>query len=101
MVEIPQSKIAWLSDYRVGKVENEYGAFDCGEPGCVCEFLNLADLVIHSVVGKHGVLGDRISEEHHRKFKYFSRQRRYKERQYASQSEESGQDKSFIQENLK
>ncbi len=101
LVEIPQSKIAWLSDFRVGKVENIYGTFDCEEPDCVCEFLNLADLVIHSVVGKHGSLGDRISEEHRRKFKYFSRQRRYKERQYASQSEESEQQETSVQETLK
>jgi len=104
MVEIPQDKVTWLSDFRLGKVQNIYEWVDCPEPICVCEFDNLADLIIHCVIGKHGVLGDRLSEEHRRKYKYFTRQRRYKERQYAAgQNDESKQEssKEVVQETLK
>jgi hypothetical protein len=104
MVEIPSDKVTWLSDFRLGKVQNVYEWVDCPEPICVCEFDNLADLIIHCVVGKHGVLGDRKSEEHRRMFKYFTRQRRYKERKYASQSDATDKQESSkegVQETLK
>ncbi len=101
MMEIPKDREVWLKDWRLGKVENLYGTFDCDKDGCVCEFVTLADFVIHSVSGKHGRLGDRFSDEHRRKFKYFTRQGRLKHDIYRNQSEEAEQQESSVQETLK
>jgi len=66
--------------------------------------VTLADFIIHYISGigqnvvtqgqyskkrVHGSFADRFSEEHRRKFKYFTRQGRYKERKYREQAEGS------------
>ena len=86
MVEVPKNKVAWLEDYRNGKVENVYDTFDCEYEDCECEFGNLADSVIHSLSGSHGRMGDRYAEQNRRKFKYFTRTGRVKEDIYREES---------------
>jgi hypothetical protein len=82
---IPQDRKAWVIKYRVGEVENVFGDFDCDADECECQFVNLADFMLHSVYGRHGPLGDRDAEMKRLTLKFYSRQDRAKERIYRKQ----------------
>ena len=100
MVEV-KNKVAWLEDYRNGKVENVYDTFDCEYEDCECEFGNLADSVIHSLSGSHGRMGDRYAEQNRRKFKYFTRTGRVKEQMYREESRSIDKENNEQQGTLK
>lgn len=86
---IPQDRRAWVIKYRVGSVENVFGDFNCDVPDCECQFLNLADFLLHWCYGRHGALGDKDAEMKRLTNKYYSKQERMKERIYRQQQKES------------